>query len=267
MARRVLQLLTALVLLVGIPQASSAQQVLDRIIESGVFRVGTSGTQPPFTVQDRSGELMGYEVQLAEALASAMGVEVEFVQRPFGELLDALEAGDVDAVMSGMTITPERNRRVAFVGPYLVSGKSILTKSSTIAAAKEAADIDQSSIRVAALANSTSQMFVEAMLPAAQSTWTEDHAAAVAMVRNDQVDAVVADFPVLALAMLRYPNEGLATLITPLTVEPIGMAVPAGDALLLNMIENYLQGLQLSGALTELEAFWFESGAWLAALP
>ncbi len=45
------------------------------------------------------------------------------------------------------------------------------------------------------------------------------------------------------------------------------MAVPAGDALLLNMIENYLQGLQLSGALTELEAFWFESGAWLAALP
>ena len=45
------------------------------------------------------------------------------------------------------------------------------------------------------------------------------------------------------------------------------MAVPAGDALLLNMIENYLQGLQLSGALAELESYWFENGSWVAALP
>ncbi len=245
---------------------ASAQEVLDRIVQSGVFRVGTSGTQPPFTAKDRQGELMGYEIELARALAEVMDVEVQFVERPFGQLMDALENGEIDAIMSGMTITPQRNRRVAFVGPYLLSGKSVLTKSATIAAAEEAGDIDQSSVRMVALQNSTSQTFVETVFPDAQSTWTEDYDEAVGMVVNDQVDAMVADFPVLALAALRNPNAGLATLVTPLTVEPIGMAVPAGDALLLNMIENYLQGLTLSGALGELEAYWFENGSWVAAL-
>jgi polar amino acid transport system substrate-binding protein len=257
--------ITMLALLVPLPAAG--QQVLNRIIDNGVLRVGMSGTQPPFVAKDRSGELIGYEVQLAEALASAMGVELQIVETPFGDLIPALESGEVDAVMSGLTITPERNRRVAFVGPYLVSGKSILTKSSTLAAASETEHIDQANIRVVALANSTSQAFVEALLPRAQATFTADYDSAIQMVLNGEADALVADYPICVLSMLRYPNEGLATLNTPLTVEPIGMAVPAGDALLLNMIENYLQGLQLSGALAELEAFWFENGSWVAALP
>ena len=70
---------------------ASAQEVLDRIVQSGVFRVGTSGTQPPFTAKDRQGELMGYEIELARALAEVMDVEVQFVERPFGQLMDALE--------------------------------------------------------------------------------------------------------------------------------------------------------------------------------
>ena len=266
MLRRVFVAACTAAALTAFSVPASAQQVLDRIVESGVFRVGTTGTQPPFTATDRQGELMGFEIELARALAEVMDVEVQFVQRPFGQLLGALENGEIDAIMSGMTITPQRNRRVAFVGPYLLSGKSVLTKSATIAAAREATDIDQSNIRLVALDNSTSQTFVEAIFPDAQATWTEEYDEAVDMVVNDQADAMVADYPVLALAMLRNPSAGLATLNTPLTVEPIGMAVPAGDALLLNMIENYLEGLTLSGALGELEAYWFENGSWVAAL-
>lgn len=267
MIRKVLLIALLVVPSLVAPPATAAQEVLNRIIQSGEFRVGTSGTQPPFTARDRQGQLIGYEIDLAKALANVMGVEVTFVQRPFGQLMAALESGEIDAIMSGMTITPQRNLRVAFVGPYLVSGKSVLTKSATIAAAEEADDLDQRNLRLAALANSTSQTFVEALLPDAQATWTDDYDAAVQLLLNDQVDAVVADYPVLALTMLRNPNAGLATLTSPLTVEPIGMAVPAGDALLLNMFENYLQGLVLSGALSKLEEYWFETGSWVAALP
>jgi polar amino acid transport system substrate-binding protein len=266
MFRKMLLLACLTATVMATPATTQAQEVLDRIVQSGVFRVGTTGTQPPFSAKDRQGELMGYEIELAKALAEVMDVEIQFVERPFAQLMGALENGDIDAIMSGMTITPQRNRRVAFVGPYLVSGKSILTKSATIAAAREATDIDQSSVRMAALDNSTSQTFVETIFPEAQAIWTEDYDEAVDLVLTDQADAVVADFPVLALAMLRNPNAGLATLTTPLTVEPIGMAVPAGDALLLNMIENYLEGLALSGALAELETYWFENGSWVAAL-
>lgn len=195
------------------------------------------------------------------------GIRRPIVERPFAELLPALEAGDVDAVMSGMTMTPERNLRVAFVGPYIVSGKSILTKSSTLAAIQETADIDQSQVKLVALKGSTSQKFVQKVLPKAKFTAVDDYDQAVAAVLGGGADAMVADFPICALTALRYPDAGLATLVKPLTIEPIGMALPAGDSLLLNMVENYLGALEAIGLLEELEMRWFEDGSWLIQIP
>jgi polar amino acid transport system substrate-binding protein len=241
--------------------------VLSRIVKSGEFRVGMSGSQPPFCVKSKSGELIGYEVELAKLLANAMGVELKIVEKPFGELLGALEAGEVDAVMSGMTMTPERNVRVAFVGPYMVSGKSILTTSTALAAIDEASDIDQSDVRLAALAGSTSQKFVERLIPKAKLTTTSDYDEGVKAVMEGKVDAMVADFPICALTMLRYPDAGLATLSRPLTIEPIGIALPPGDSLLVNMVTNYLGALEGTGLLELLEKKWFEDGSWLLQVP
>ena len=76
--------------------------------------------------------MIGLEVDLAKGLAYALGLEVEIVQKPFGQLLPALKKNQVDMVISGMTITPERNARVAFAGPYFISGKSVLARPSII---------------------------------------------------------------------------------------------------------------------------------------
>ena len=84
--------------------AADNAPVLSRIVESGTFKVGMSGNQPPFSVISKSGSLIGYEVDLANLLADAMGVEVEFVQKPFGELLPALEKGEIDVIAAGMAI-------------------------------------------------------------------------------------------------------------------------------------------------------------------
>jgi polar amino acid transport system substrate-binding protein len=241
--------------------------VLSRIVKNGELRVGMSGNQPPFCVKSKSGELIGYEVDLAKLLANAMGVELKIVEKPFGQLLGALEAGEVDAVMSGMTMTPERNVRVAFVGPYIVSGKSILTTSDALAAIDEASDIDQADISLAALAGSTSQKFVEKLIPKAKLTAAADYDEGVKAVMEGNVDAMVADFPICALTMLRYPDAGLATLSKPLTIEPIGIALPPGDSLLVNMVTNYLGALEGTGLLELLEKRWFEDGSWLLQVP
>ena len=73
--------------------------VLERIQKSGVLRVGLSGNQPPFNMKTRAGKIIGIEPDLANALAETIGARAEFVVRPFGELLAALEAGEVDIVM------------------------------------------------------------------------------------------------------------------------------------------------------------------------
>ena len=87
--------------------AAPPRSALDRITETGEIRIGTSGEQPPLTMTARNGELLGLDIALARVLAQSMGVEARFVQLPFGQLLDALLAGQLDLVMSGMTITPQ----------------------------------------------------------------------------------------------------------------------------------------------------------------
>jgi len=260
----------ALALVIASPLAAIAGSdapVATRIIESGKLRVGMTGTQPPYTVVSKSGEVIGYEVDIATLLADAMQVELVIVQKPFAELLPALKKGEVDVVMSGMTMTPRRNLEVAFVGPYQVSGKSILTKSQTIAAIVEAEELDQSKARIVALKDSTSQDFVKKVWPDAQYTAVDDYETGVAMVIADEADALVADYPICALSILRHPNADLVTLDRPLTLEPIGIAIPPGDTVFLNMVENSLGTLELIGVLEILEEQWFDNGAWLVALP
>jgi polar amino acid transport system substrate-binding protein len=242
-------------------------KVLNRVLKAGELRVGTSGSQPPFTARTKQGTLMGYEIELAELLANAMRVKPKFVEKPFAELMPALESGEIDVIMSGMTITPERNLRVAFIGPYIVTGKSILAKARRVAALDEMDELNRPTITVAALDGSTSEQFVESIVPNVKLVPAKDYETAVNMVLNDQVDAMVADYPICVLSMLRHPEAGLAVSDVPLTIEPIGIALPPGEFLMHNMIENYLKALDMTGVLQELEEKWFEDGAWLIRLP
>jgi polar amino acid transport system substrate-binding protein len=217
--------------------------------------------------KSRSGQMIGLEVDLASVLAAAMKVEVELVVKPFPELLSALNAGEVDIVMSGMTITAKRTKDVSFVGPYMLSGKSILTKSKTLAAADEAADLNRANLTVTALEGSTSQEFVEKHIPEVKLVTSKDYDSAVQMVISGQADALVADMPVCVLSVLRFPGEDLVTLTQPFTVEPLGIAIPAGDPQLLNLLENYLATLEGMGLMDQLRNKWLDDGSWVAALP
>jgi polar amino acid transport system substrate-binding protein len=265
-------LLGLLVLVLGACQSFStggagAPDRLQGILESGELRVGLSGNQPPLNMKNKRGEIIGLEVDLLEALAQSMGLEVRLVPMPFADLLPALEKGDVDLVVSGMTITPSRNARVAFVGPYVISGKSLLTKSRKIANVESTVALDLPNRTYAALRGSTSEAFVKTNLPRAKLVATADYDAAVQMVIGDEVDALVADYPICALSVLRHPEADLSMLVTPFTVEPLGIALPADDHLFVNLMENYLTTLDGTGLLTQLKAKWFSDGAWVSELP
>jgi len=256
--------LALLVIVAATPVFSG--EVLNKIVERGEIRVGMTGTQPPLNVKSKTGELIGFEVDLVGVLAASMGVKPKLVVKPFAELLPALQSGEIDMIISGMTATIERNTKVAFVGPYIITGKSILTKSSTLARADEASDVNMETVRLAALEGSTSQEFVEDLMPKAKLTPTQDYASAVKMLLEDNVDAVVADMEICQISMLRHPNAELA-ISEPLTIEPIGVALPPNDPLLLNLVENYLGALDALGLLEELNKKWFEDGSWLLQLP
>ncbi|MGD8261510.1 MAG: transporter substrate-binding domain-containing protein [Desulfobacterales bacterium] len=246
--------------------STSASPVLDRIQNRGELIVGTMGNMPPLNMTTKDDEIIGLEPDLARLMAKAMKVNVKFVKKPFAELLPALQTGEVDMVLSGMTITPARNLKVAFVGPYLQSGKAFLTKVKTIANAKEAMDVNRPETRLVALKGSTSQAFAEAALDKATLFTTGTYDEAVNMVLQDKVHAMIADYPICVVSVFRYPEAGLLSVITPLTYEPLGIAVPPNDHLLINWTQNTLNNLQGSGNLDELKLKWFARGSWLNKL-
>jgi len=247
--------------------SASASPVIDRILQRGELTVGMAGNMPPLNMTTKEGELIGYEVDLAGAMAKAMGVRVKLAVIPFAELMPALQSGKIDLIMSNMTITPWRNLKAAFVGPYFISGKAFLTKKKTIAMAEEPEDIDTQNIRLVALKGSTSQAFVEKAMPHATLVTARDYDEAVKMVLEDKVHAMVADYPICVVSVYRYPNQGLLSVITTLTYEPIGVGVQAGDPLLVNWVENFMGIAEETGLLQELKERWLLNAEWLQRLP
>ena len=86
------------------------------------------------------------------------------------------------------------------------------------------------------------------------------------LVIQGKVAALVADYAICLISPLRYPDEGLMPVVTPLTYEPIGIALPANDPLLVNWVDNILIMLKGSGELKELQDYWFKDVSWLKEL-
>ena len=267
--RGMLSLLAGLLVLLPLgadAREKSQSPVLDRISKTGTLRVGMSGNQPPFNFVSREGKMIGMDVDLAGLLATALDVDLEIVDMPFGRLLESLESGKIDLVLSGMTATLPRNMRAAFVAPYHITGKSLLARSETIAAlGKE--DLSQTELKVAALEGSTSQTFVERVAPNVALTKTENYDDAIDLLLANKVDLFVADASIIMISMMRWPDAGLVAADQPLTIEPIGVAVPASDPLLLNLVQNYMRAMEASGVLEKLNQKWFQDGSWLIQLP
>ena len=246
---------------------SAASPTLERIVSRGELIVGTAASMPPLNMTTKDGKIIGIEPDIATFIAGDMGVKLTLKPMAFHELLPALEKGEVDIVMSNMTITGKRNLKVAFVGPYFISGKSILTKDIAIASISNGAELNKPGITLAALKGSTSQQVVESLLPKATLVTAESYNDAVKMVLDREVNALVADYPICLISTFRYPEHELSTMLKPFTYEPIGIAAPANDPLLVNWLNNFLVSFKGSGELKRVTNYWLENGDWIKKLP
>jgi polar amino acid transport system substrate-binding protein len=254
--------LTLSLVLIG---TAPAGPVMDRIMKKGELIVATTGTQPPLNVTTKDNEIIGLDADISRLIAVNMGLKLRFAKMPFPELLPALETGKVDMIVSSMTMTPDRNLKVAFVGPYYISGKGLLTKARTIAAV-QAGGLNKPEFKVAALKASTSAFLVQQTAPQAKLVETQSYDEALDLLFQDKIDVLVADYPFCAFISFRHQDKGLAVGESRLTIEPLGIAVQE-DALLINWLENFLKALNGSGELSRLQDRWFKDASWMKQLP
>lgn len=246
---------------------AQAGPVLDRIQKNGVLVVGTDPSYPPLSAKAKDGELIGYEIDLARYLAAALRVKLQLKELPFNDLLPALGKGEVDLVMSGLTITPRRNAKYMFAGPHLVAGQSVLTTKEMAFHLQSPASLNQASITVTAAKGTTGEMAVKELLPKAKYIQAETQEAALKLVLDGKAKAAIADFPFCALSSFRYADQNIVTTDKAFTFEPLGIALNQDDPLLHNLLQNFLLLLQGSGRMEEMQARWFKKSDWIKRLP
>lgn len=264
--KKLIRLLALSMLVCGFSLSGFSQMYLKKILERGELRVGMTAKQPPYCIKDKAGNIIGYEVELAKNLAREMGLKLIIVEIPFADLLKSLEEEKVDMVMSGMTITTKRNMKTIFARPHMISGKSILTKSLAFSDTDEPEDLNDKSLKIVVLKGSNSEAFVRMEIPEAQIFLGNDYDECVTMLEKAQVNLMVADYSMCAYIAQVYPEKGLITIDKPMSIEPIGVALPQDAAHFTNLVENYLNLLLVTGTLDEMHTYWFDSGEWVSSV-
>jgi len=244
-----------------------AGSTIDRIQLSGELVLGTPGDFPPFTVTSAQGDLIGFDISFSRELAKSMGVNLRIVQVPFARLIPELKAGNVDIIMSGMSITPKRNMGIAFVGPYGNSGQTFVGRREIVETLDEAIDLNRDNLKIAVLKKTTADITARAVLPKTNIVYTESLDEALILLLKGEVDGLISDFPYCKVAEFRYKDEGLMVYNKILTFEQLGIGVSDRDYLFINLLQNYLNLLAGSGALSALQDYWFKNSGWIKQLP
>lgn len=108
---------------------AQTQSSLAAIQSAGVIKIGTEGAYPPFTFHDKSGKLVGFDVEIGELIAHSLGVKPEFVEGKWDGLIAGVDAKRYDLVLNQIAITPERLKKYDFSDPYIASKAVVLVHS------------------------------------------------------------------------------------------------------------------------------------------
>jgi polar amino acid transport system substrate-binding protein len=241
--KRVLWVLLSVVLVAGLLLTSCG--------ESNKIRVATDATWPPFEYVDTAtGEIVGFDVDLFNAIAKAAGLEVEWVNVEWDPLLAGVAQGSYDCAISSITIKADRLEAMNFSAPYYVAGQVIVARTVS-ADITSAASL--SGKKVGVQTGTTGDDEVSAMSGVNKSGYDEIGLAFVALL-NGQIDAVVCDTPVASGYVSKYST--LKTVGDVLTVEEYGIAVPKGKEDLLAKINQGLAEVKAAGTIEELVQKW-----------
>ncbi|MCS0806629.1 transporter substrate-binding domain-containing protein [Massilia agilis] len=121
----------ALLLAAGLALPASAADLLDTVKARGSLRIALEGTYPPFNFKDqKTGQLSGYDVEVARVLAAKMGLKPEFISTEWSAILAGLSTGKYDVIISQVGITPKREETFDFSEPYTYSSPQLVQRSN-----------------------------------------------------------------------------------------------------------------------------------------
>ena len=223
-------------------------------LEGKVLRVGTDATYPPMeTVDEATGEIVGFDVDMLTAVCDRINCVPQFVNTAWDGIFAALQQGEFDLVVSGVSITAERDQTMDFSEPYLVVSQAILVRVED--AELTADDFKMGGRKLAAQTATTNAQLAEELVGRDSVSLYDTFAGAILALQNADVDGVVIDGTSGAAYEQEFAGE-LTIGVTGLQADPLGIVFQEGDPLV-DAFNEGLAAIKEDGTLDQLIAnYW-----------
>ena len=243
--------LVAAGVLVWLGQQRPPDRYLEDIRARGTLRVGIDPTYPPFeSVQD--GQVVGYDVELARAIAADLGVTLEVKTLALDTLYDALAAGSVDVLVSALPFVYERQKEVRYSVPYYQAGQVVVVQAGSPIRSAAALDGHTVGVELGSNADTEARRLARTTLRGMQvrSIYHSAEEALDALVRGE-VNAAIADNASAQAYLAAHPGT-VEVLSPPVTDEPFVVAMPAQAMGLAARVDATIERLRASGELARI---------------
>ena len=235
--------------------------VFSQILAAHKLRVGTFLTIPN-AMRSQDGKLTGADIDVAARLARDMGVDVDIKTYAWDQLIPALQRGDIDIIIAGLSITPERALQVYFSNPYSSSGIGIATNIKLTADFASIENLNSPDIAIGVISGSVSETAARQLFPKASiKTFATEDQAEAALVKG-LLHAFVRSEPVPRFMALRHPKEIDVPINKPLVATREAFAVRRGDNDFINFLNAWIVARDADAWLTSTHKYWFESLNW-----
>ncbi len=243
-------------ILSGVVQAQPGSH-LDRIVQQGVLRVGTTGDFKPFSyLNPATNEYEGHDTDAAKMLAESLGVKIEFVKTTWPTLLKGIQEGQYDIAMCGITRNLARQKVASLSHPYINVGKSPLIRTADRSRFKTLADIDRPGVKIGVNPGGTNQRFVDANIKQATVVVIERNLSIPEKIVAGEVDVMITDNVEAMIVSKADPRLYAVDPENTYTKDDFGYLMPRDDPAWTNYVNLWLELAKLKGDLARLHQKW-----------
>ena len=250
-------------LFVLIFSAAASADVLDEVLERGTIRFGVAEFIP-WTMQSETGELIGFEIDVAKKLANDMGVKPEFKVYKWNEIMPALQNGEVDVLSGGMSITPTRALQVTFTNALAMSGVGLATNIDMTRDIGSLEELNSPEIKVAVSDGTLAESVAATLFSNATITGYENAVLAEKELVEGRAHVYVANFSEAKFLALRNEGKIDVPLPDPIIGTAEALAVRKGEQEMLNFLNAWIAARQADKWISTTRDYWFESLDWAA---
>lgn len=234
------------------------QSPLETIKADGVLRVGMTGDYQPMSYLDpESDSYVGFDVELVEDLADALGVEIEYIPTSWPTLMEDTLAGKFDLAICGITITDARKEQALMSDGYLGNGKTVLCRVEDADKYTSLEAVNRPEVRVMENPGGLNEKFARENLPNATLIIHDVNQEIPGLIASGEADVMITEIMEAGYYVGQDDRLAAPLIHEPFTNGELGVLMPKGSEDLLDYVNEFLANEKKSGRIDELAEEYF----------